>query len=221
MATTPIRVLVVDDHRMFAEALGLLLGAEDDIDLVGTEGSAEDALAAVAERSPHVVLMDLDLPGMDGIEATREIRRLWPDIRVVILTAFQDRQLMARAMEAGACDYVPKTRAVDGLADTIRRAAWGEIVIPGVTARPVRPSKGSQGNREGSRGEDLTTREIQILQALAHGRSTAEVAGDLRISPLTVQTHVKNILSKLRAHSKVEAVTLALRQGMIRIPGRK
>lgn len=217
-----VRVLVVDDHRMFAEALEMLLAGEKDVEIAGAVATGEEAIEVVARVNPDVVLMDIDLPRMDGIEATRQIRELSPLTQVVIITAFQEPAVMARAIEAGACGFVPKTQTADQLVSVIRGAAAGEMVLPSGDIRTVlgKLQAAQRARMDADRLlHQLTTREVQILQAIAQGRSTREVAESLFISQLTVQTHVKNILAKLGVHSKLEAVTFALRHGVIRIPG--
>jgi DNA-binding NarL/FixJ family response regulator len=211
------RVLVVDDHEMFSEALAMLLTRQPDVVLVGSARDAEEAirLLDVDEIDPDVVLMDLDLPGIDGIQATRRIREMSPDAKVVVLTALQDPEIIADALAAGACGYVPKTRAVDELMDVVRRAAAGELVMPERDLAPVieqlRNGRAPQGERLLRR---LTPRESEILRTLAAGETTSQVAEQLGISALTVQSHVKSILAKLGVHSKIEAVTLAWRHGL-------
>jgi NarL family two-component system response regulator LiaR len=218
--TAPISVLVVDDHRMFAEALEMLLAGEEDVEIAGAVGTGEEALEVVARVSPGVVLMDIDLPGIDGIEATRRIRELSPSTQVVIITAYQEPAVMARAIEAGACGFVPKTQTADQLVGVIRGAAAGEMVLPSGDIRAVLGKLQAAQRARADAGwliDQLTSREIQVLQAIAQGSSTREVAETLFISQLTVQTHVKNILAKLGVHSKLEAVTFALRHDLIRI----
>lgn len=216
---SPTRVFVVDDHAIFAEALQLLLEQQPDIRLVGSARDAEEALRLLEGgigEPPDVVIMDLDLPGADGISATRRIRELRSDAKVVVLTAIQDPEVIAEALAAGACGYVPKTRAVDDLMDVVRRAAAGELVMPERDLAPVLqhlraatpPPEGELLLRR------LTRRERDILRALAAGDTTSQVAEHFGISALTVQSHVKNILSKLGVHSKIEAVTLAWRHGL-------
>jgi DNA-binding NarL/FixJ family response regulator len=217
---TPIRVLVVDDHRMFAEAIEMLLAGEDDLEVVGAVATGEEALQLVASVPPDVVLMDMDLPGMDGIAATRQIRETSDATQVVMITAFHEPAVMARAIEAGACGFVPKTQAADKLVGIIRQAASGEMVLPAAEMRSVlaqlQEAHRVRSNADRLLGQ-LTSREIEILQGIADGRSTTELAALMHISPFTVQTHVKNILFKLGVHSKLEAVTSALRHGLIRI----
>ena len=220
---TPVRVLVVDDHRMFAEALEMLLAGEEDVEIAGAVGTGEEALEVVARVGPDVVLMDIDLPGIDGIEATRRIRELSPLTQVVIITAYQEPAVMAQAIEAGACGFVPKTETADQLVGVIRGAAAGEMILPSGDIRAVlgKLQAAQRARNDADRLIDqLTSREIQILQSIAQGRSTKEVAESLFISQLTVQTHVKNILGKLGVHSKLEAVTFALRHDLIGIGAR-
>ena len=204
------RVLVVDDHEVFAEALEAFLGRQPDIRLVGSARDADQAMALLGKK-PNVVLMDLDMPGIDGIEATRRIRVAAPDANVVLLTGVERPDAIAKALSAGACGYVPKSRAVDEVLDVVRRAAAGEIIMPASELASI------LGELRGL-GEDgldrLTPRETQVLRALAAGETTAQIAESLGISTLTVQSHVKSILAKLGVHSKIEAITLAWRHGL-------
>ena len=208
------RVLVVDDHEVFSEALELLLGRQPDLRLVGSARHAEEAMALLDTR-PDVVLMELDMPGVNGIEATRRIREVIPEAKVVLLTGIQRPEIIAEALAAGACGYVPKTRAVDELMDVIRRAAAGEIVMPeGDLAAVVEQLRSARADSGQAAIERLTRRETQILSALASGQTAGEIAADLEISSLTVQSHMKSIMAKLGVHSKIEAVTLAWRHGL-------
>jgi len=219
--TAPIEVLLIDDHRMFSDALELLLRGEDGLAMIGAAGSAEDALEMCTERCPNVVLMDIDLPGIDGIQATRRVKKLCPEAQVVIITAYQDRRVMARAIDAGASGFVPKTQAFEHLLEIINRAAAGEKVLPSTgifRSLPDRPELSHRRSEAERLLRTLTSREIQVLAAVAHGKATLEIARLLGITPFTVQTHVKNILSKLGVHSKLEAAALALRFGLIQIP---
>jgi DNA-binding NarL/FixJ family response regulator len=216
-------VLVVDDHRMFAEAIEMLLAGHEGIEIVGTAATGEEAVDLASKQSPDVVLMDIDLPGIDGIETTRRVRQVAPDAQVIVITAFQEPAIIAAAIQAGASGYVPKTKAADELVTVIRNAAAGEMVLPAGQLSSIL-ARVEQDRRYLSEAEQvlghLTSRELQVLQAMADGRSTNDIAHDLFISPFTVQTHVKNTLSKLGVHSKLEAVTFAVRNGLVKISSR-
>ena len=219
MAKT-IRVLLVDDHRMFADAVELLLAGYEDIEMIGTMLTGEDALELARRECPDIVLMDIDLPRMDGIEATIRLKEICPDAQVVAITAFQDPEIVARAIEAGACGYVPKTQAAEELVDIIRGVAAGHMMVASSDMATIL-ERLQTGRKQRNQAERLigrlTNREVEILRAIAEGKSTTEVARSLFISPLTVQSHVKAILLKLGVRSKLEAVTFALRHGLIRV----
>jgi DNA-binding NarL/FixJ family response regulator len=216
----PIRVMVVDDHRMFAEAVELLLTGEEGIEMVGAVGSGEEAIELIRTDAPDVALVDFDLPGIDGVQTTRRIKETAPDAQVVIITAFQEPSIIAGAVQAGASGFISKTQAAEDLVQIVRRAGAGEMVLPpgDVASVLLRLQKAQSARSEGNKlVERLTTREVETLREIAEGKSTQEVARSLHISPLTVQTHVKNILAKLGVHSKLEAVTFALRQGLFQL----
>jgi DNA-binding NarL/FixJ family response regulator len=216
----PIKVLIVDDHRLLAEALEVLLAGEDGLEAIGTAVTADEALETSRRECPDVVLMDIDLPGTNGIEATSRLLRICPDTRVVVISALHDTQLLAAAIQAGACGFVPKTRAADELVSVVRQAAAGEMVLPasdlaGILWR-LKDARQLQLDVD-RRFALLTPREVEVLQAFAEGRSTREVAEHLFISPKTVRSHVDRTLSKLGVHSKLDAVVLALRHGVLRL----
>lgn len=215
-----IRVLLVDDHRMFADALEALLSGTDGVDSMGAVPSGEEMLERCAAGCPDVVLLDIDLPGMDGIEATERLRRICPDAQIVAITALQSGDLMARAVEAGASGFVPKSQAADELVDVIHRAAGGEIIIPTEdlpgTLQRLQEARASRTDAQQS-AERLTAREIEILQAIADGNATDQITATLFVSPHTVNSHVRSILTKLGVHSKLDAVLFGLRHGIIKI----
>ena len=215
-----IRVLVVDDHQMFADALVALLEIEDDVEVIAAVGTGEKAIEVCGPTRPDVVLMDIDLPGMDGIQATKGVLRICPGAKVVGISAMRDPQLLARVIAAGASGFVPKTRAAEELIRAVRAAAAGEMVLPEGDLAPVLDRLRRAAERSGemdARFSTMTAREIDVLQAFADGLSTEEVGARFGIGVRTVRSHVENVLSKLGVHSKLEAVLLGLRAGVIRL----
>lgn len=213
-------VLLVEDHRMFADALQILIGTQSDMECSGIAATGEQAVELARASCPDVVLMDIDLPGIDGIEATRRVRQVCPDAKVVAITALQPDRVMAEVIEAGACGFVPKTQAAEAVIDVVRRAAAGEMVLPAGdlagTLDRLREARSARGDARRLLA-NLTEREVEVLQATAGGRSPAQIAEALFISPHTVHSHVRSILAKLAVHSKLEAVVFALRHGAIRL----
>lgn len=213
----PITVVIADDHRSFGEALEVALDKEQDLRVIEVVTDGEAAVETASKEQPDIVLMDLQMPGVDGIEATRRIHDESTGTMVIILSGQNDDISLARAIQAGARGYLRKTEAVGGLADAIRRAYRGEPLHTSAeveeSLRKLRRRRASDGNLA-QRIDRLTPRETEILRALAAGETATEIADELGISALTVQSHVKSILAKLGVHSKIEAVTLAWRHGM-------
>ena len=209
-----IRVVLVDDHQMFAEAIGMFLATESDIEVVEILGDANGVVERLRETRPDVVLMDIDLPGVDGVTATRRIVEARPETKVVLITALSDPGLVMRGVQAGASALVAKERAADDLVDVIRRTAAGEEIFPAPQLRLLTLVPGS-GETETK--VKLTQRELEVLQGLVDGMSTDELAAALFVSPRTVQGHVQSILTKLRVRSKLEAVVTGLRLGIVHL----
>lgn len=213
-----IRVLIVDDERTFGEALQFALGKEKDLVVVDVVTDANAAVEAAHELHPDVVLMDVTMPGMSGIEVTRRIKEEDPETAVVILSGKEDELLLARAVQAGASGLLRKTEPVTGVASSVRRASRGEALhedaeIEGALRR-LRHRR-TQDSSDEDRLQRLTPRELEILQCMARGRSTDQIAQELSMSPHTVRTHTQNIITKLRVHSKLEALVLAIRHGKV------
>jgi two-component system, NarL family, response regulator NreC len=213
-----IRLLLVDDHKVVRSGLRMLLVDEADIEIVGEAGTARDALDAIRQLKPSVVLMDIGLPDMSGIEATRELKRLSPEIAVVALTIHEDEEYFFKMLEAGANGYVPKRAAPEELLTAIRAAAAGEVYLYPSMAKLLVKDYLSQPRQEGEKAtlDGLTDREQEVLRYLADGASNAEISESLVISPKTVARHRENIMQKLNLHSRAELVRYAIRKGIIK-----
>ena len=217
-----IRVLLVDDHQLLTDALAGLLRREPDIDVVGVAGSLAEVKQALAKRS-DVVLMDYRLPDGTGAEATRLLKSRWPRTKVIMLSAIADDETVLDAIRAGVDGYLTKDHASHDVVGAVRAAHAGEILLPRPVvfeiARRVALARREAAAR--SAVEPLTPREAEVLLALAEGLSSREICDRLYIAPNTLRSHVQNITTKLRVHSKLEAVAVALRHGMIEVPPRQ
>ena len=207
----PIRVLLVDDHTVVRSGLSAFLLAFDDLELVGEASSGEEAVRLCPQVKPDVVLMDLVMPGMDGAQATRAIREKCPNIQVIALTSFKEKELVEGAMEAGAIGYLLKNLSADELAKAIREAHVGRPTLAPEAAQAL-----IQARREPRElGFDLTEREREVLALLAEGLSNPDIAERLIVSRSTIKFHVSSILSKLGAGSRTEAVAVAVKEGLL------
>ncbi len=214
--TNKITVLIVDDHAVVRQGVRAFLDAQPDIHVVAEAESGEEAVRLTEEWVPDVVLMDLVMPGMDGVEATRHIRRVSPHTRVVILTSFHEDEHIFPAIKAGALSYLLKEIKAEGLAEAVRRAARGEATLhPRVAARVVEELHGRSG-RMVNPFTDLSQRELEVLRLIAQGLDNATIAQRLNISQKTVKTHVSNILSKLHLADRTQAAVYAWREGVVR-----
>jgi NarL family two-component system response regulator LiaR len=208
----PIRVLLVDDHAVVRSGLSAFLLAFDDLELVGEAGSGEDAIRLCEQLHPDVVLMDLVMPGMDGAAATKRIRERQPDVQVIALTSFKEEELVQGAMRAGAIGYLLKNISADELADAIRKARAGRPTLAPEAAQALIHA----ATQPRVPGYDLTDRERDVLELMVEGLSNSEIADRLVVSASTVKFHVSNILSKLGAKSRTEAVALALQEHLVK-----
>ena len=213
--TEPISVLLVDDHAVVRQGVRAFLATQHDLVVVGEASSGAEAVQLAARYVPDVVLMDLVLPGLDGIEATRQVKRVSPRTQVVVLTSFHDDQHIFPALRAGAISYLLKDASADALADALRQAARGEAILhPRVAARLVRELQG--GLRETLNPfTDLSDRELEVLRLIAGGHSNAEIALRLILSEKTVKGHVSNILGKLQLADRTQAAVYAWREGIV------
>ena len=209
--TQPIRVMLVDDHTMVRWGLATFLMVFEDFKLVGEAENGRTAVQLCAEVLPDVVLMDMAMPDMDGVTATRLIHQQFPQVRVIALTSFKEGKLIRDALEAGAIGYMLKDASAEELAQAIRSAHAGRATLsPDATQALVRAA-----SQPPVPGLDLTEREREILTLMIEGLNNTQIAGRLTVSPSTVKSHVSNILSKLGVASRTEAVTLALRNNLV------
>jgi DNA-binding NarL/FixJ family response regulator len=215
-----IRVLVVDDHAVVRRGLKAFLDGEPDLEVVGdAEGGAQalELLARLASegRRPQVVVMDLQMEPIDGIELTRQIRTRYSDVEVVALTSFGEEERVRAALEAGASGFLLKDSDADEVSAAIRAAHRGELPLDPAIARGLTSSLRAEA-RDGPDAE-LTTREIEVLRLLGGGKSNKEIAAELQISERTARTHVSNILGKLDLTSRTQAALWAVRQGLVKV----
>ena len=212
------RVLIVDDHLAFSESLGIAIDLQPDIQDVGHAQTVDEALIVVKEASPDVVLLDLRLPGIDGIEGVGMIKSLRPESKVVILTAYADAEAMARAATAGACGFIQKERPIGEILQSIRTASEGGMMVdPSTLAAVLANVPGPRAEVPLSPGLQLTERQREVLALLAEGLDPRAIARTLGISINTSRGHVKSVISKLGAHSQLEAVVNAVRMGLLDI----
>ena len=212
-----IRLLLIDDHQVVRQGLRMMLDGEPDLEIVGEADSASQGLIETIRLKPDVVLMDIGLPDMSGIEATKEVKRLAPEVAVVALTIHEDEEYFFKMLEAGASGYVPKRAAPDELLTAIRVTAGGEVYLyPSLAKLLVQDYLGEgQTSRQESSLNLLTDREKEVLTLLADGLSNSEMGEQLSISPKTVARHRENILAKLNLHSRTDLVKYAIRKGII------
>jgi DNA-binding NarL/FixJ family response regulator len=235
VARPAIRVLIVDDHAMVRRGMRDFLGLHPDLEVVGEAGDGQAALDAAATLLPDVVVMDLLMPGLDGIAATAELRLRHPSVQVVAITSFVEEARITAAIEAGASGFLLKDAEADDLAKAIRAAHDGEVyldpAVAGVVARglrrPPRVSAAGSPDRTGAGGgaaaarpgpSSLTERELEVLRCLARGLSNLAIAAELGVSERTARTHVSNILAKLGLTSRTQAALYAVEHGFTRRP---
>ncbi len=214
----PVRVLLADDQRLVRESLGTLLGLLPGIEMVASASNGEEALALVDEHSPDVVLMDLRMPRMDGIEATRRLHERRPDVRVIALTTYADDESVLGALRAGARGYLTKDASSEDIRAAILTVAAGEAALdPSVQHHVVAALAGDDARHAAAESElpdDLTPREAEVLALIAEGLTNAEIAERLFVSPTTVKSHINHLFTKAGLRDRAQAVNYAYRTGI-------
>jgi two-component system NarL family response regulator len=208
LPNTPIRVLVVDDHPMVRAGLTATIDAEPDMTVVGSASTGKEGLEQYRQHQPDVMLIDLRMPEMGGVEAIRTIRAEFPPAKIIVLSTYQGDEDIYRALASGAVTYLLKDTLAEKLVEVIREVAGG--------GRPILPEV-AQRLSERMFQTALTNREVEVLHLVARGMRNKEIAGELSISDETVQGHVKNILAKLSVHDRTEAVAVAIRRGIVHL----
>ncbi|KRN24811.1 response regulator [Lacticaseibacillus camelliae] len=212
-----IKVLIVDDHEMVRLGVSTYLGVQDDIEVVGEAADGKEGLDKALALRPDVILMDLVMPNMDGIESTKRILAAWPEARIIILTSFIDDEKVYPAIEAGAASYILKTATAEEIAAAIRKTAAGDSALdPQVTTKMMNRLTKKQ---EPELADELTNREREVLMLIAQGKSNQEIADELFITLKTVKTHVSNILAKLEVEDRTQAAIYAFKHGLVKQNG--
>jgi NarL family two-component system response regulator YdfI len=217
----PIRVVIADDHPVVRTGLRLMLGTAHDIELVGEATDGREAIRVVQEVEPQVVLMDLRMPDMDGLEAIDSIHARWPDVAIVILTTFNEDELMLKGLQAGARGYLLKDSGLEHILTAVRTAARGEMMVrPETMARILSfaaqsAESSSNAARARSSKVSLTERELEVLAGVAQGERSKEIAMRLNITPRTVEAYLTNIYTKLQVDSRAAAVATAMELGLL------
>jgi two-component system response regulator NreC len=211
------RLLLVDDHAVVRSGLRMMLENERDVEIIGEAATASEALERATRLKPNVILMDIGLPDMSGIDATREIKKRFPDVSIVALTIHEDEEYFFKMLEAGASGYVPKRAAPEELVTAIRAAATGQVYLyPSLAKLLVRDFLSGGRPSSDQTASNLTDREQEVLTYLAEGSNNEEIATSLVISQKTVARHRENIMRKLNLHSRADLVRYAIRKGIIK-----
>lgn len=216
-----IRVAIIEDHQILVDSLGLMLRYEQDMEFLGAASSLSDGQILVENCSPDVLLLDVGLPDGNGLDMIPQVNTASPDTNIIVLTSLSDEPTLMRVVDSGISGFVSKDSQLSDLLETIRKAADGEIVMPtsllmGLLMRLPRDKAAAYKDERG--WERLTIREQEILELLAKGKSGNEIAEELHIAPLTVRTHIRNMMSKMGVHSRLEAVAFGLKNGIIDPP---
>ncbi len=217
MMSKAVKVLIVDDQQMFREGIRHRLSQESDVSVMGEAASGEEALAMVAREKPDVIILDIRLPTMSGIEVARQVRQQWPDVKILVLSGYDFDQYVRAAARLGIDGYVLKDAPQDVLVKALREiVAGGVVLVPQIASKVMRDYRDMPAASKPRLIEDLTIREIEVLELMSEGLRNAEIAERLSISVRTVEAHSSNIMSKLGTESRTEAVRVAEEKGLLK-----
>ncbi|BCY18184.1 DNA-binding response regulator [Leptolinea sp. HRD-7] len=209
--TAPIRIMIVDDHAMVRSGLRTFLLAFDDLEFAGEASNGNEAVRLAGTIHPDLILMDLIMPGMDGLHATYELHKHFPEIKILALTSFSDTQLILDAIEAGVSGCMLKNTSANELANAIRSVMSGNSIFsPEVTQLIM-----NAGDKKNHPAFNLTSRELEVLQQMVNGKNNQEISQELTLSLSTIKFHVSNILSKMNAHNRSEAISIAIKHHLV------
>ena len=217
MTVNPVRIVIADDHMVLREAMRVMLEMEPEFKVVGEAANGEQALALAKQLEPDLVLMDIRMEGMDGVEATRHLRQSHPDIGVLILTGFGDDEVLLSAVEAGAQGFLLKDASADEVKSAILRVVQGESHMTPTLLRKLLDELAQRERKPVPAHSELTPREKEVLMALGRGLSNEEIAKELVISEKTVKTHLGSIFGKLQVEGRAQAMLYAIREGLVEV----
>jgi two-component system NarL family response regulator len=212
-----INVLIADDHTLFRKGVRKMLEVEEDMKVVGEAGTGREALEQARALMPDVILMDIKMPDLDGIEATRTLRREMPHVGIIFVTMFQDDEFVFKGLQAGGRGYILKDTDPDTMLRAIRAVAHGESLLgPTIAQKALRQFSALPG-KQAPLVDELTPRELEVLMLIAEGLCNKEIAGELFISEKTVKNHINNIFSKLHLYDRTQAMLYAIRKGLVKV----
>jgi two-component system NarL family response regulator len=212
-----VNILIVDDHTLFRTGVRKMLEAEEDMQVVGEAATGLEALEQARSLMPDVILMDIKMPDLDGVQAARTLHREMPHVGIIFVTMFEDDEFIFQGLQAGGRGYILKDADPDTMLRAIRAVAHGESLLGSTVAQKVMRQFSALPGKQAPLVDDLTPREIEVLKLIAEGRSNSEIAKELVISEKTVKNHINNIFSKLHVYDRSQAMLYAIRKGLVKV----